>query len=115
MSNTSIPNLLTVQQFIAKHSAFRLGGIRKRIFDRATNGFDDYKVIYKDGSRVLIEEDNFFSWLKNRNEIIDKIHSTRRCFKKVKEIDRLMSLANFNDNTTFEDYDTGYASRSYMS
>ena len=58
-----LPNYLTVKQFLHKHEAFTNGGIRDRIFNAATNGLDKYKVVLRDGRRVLINEANFFNWL----------------------------------------------------
>jgi hypothetical protein len=60
---------LTVNQFAEKHSAFPRGGLRHKIFHAATNGLNKYKVIIRDGRRVLINEARFFKWLESSNNV----------------------------------------------
>ena len=59
----SIPTLLTVKQFSAKHEAFPVGGLRFRIFHAKQNGLDAAGVLVRNGRRVLINEERFFDWL----------------------------------------------------
>ena len=63
---TEIPTYLTIKQFLEKHHAFALGGIRDVIFKKKTNGLDKAGAIVKNGRRVLIDEVKFFHWLANR-------------------------------------------------
>jgi hypothetical protein len=43
-----------------------IGGLRHLIFHETKNGFD--KVIRRVGSRVLIDEEEFFKWVDEQNE-----------------------------------------------
>lgn len=61
------PTILTVKQFVEKHPAFPLGGMRYRIFNSAQNGLDESGAIIRDGRRVLIDEERFFEWLRSGN------------------------------------------------
>ncbi|MBL3598707.1 MAG: hypothetical protein JMN25_02405 [gamma proteobacterium endosymbiont of Lamellibrachia anaximandri] len=64
----TIPTLLTVKQLSVKHSVFPEGGLRWKIFNAETNGMADAGVIVRDGRRILLDEERFFTWLKNRNQ-----------------------------------------------
>lgn len=44
-----------------------LGGLRHLVFHEKTNGFN--KVVRRIGSRVLIDEDAYFEWVEQRNNI----------------------------------------------
>jgi hypothetical protein len=59
----SIPTLLTVKQFNHKHPAFPIGGLRHHIFHEDQNGMTAARVVVRNGRRVLIDEERFFSWL----------------------------------------------------
>ena len=61
----SIPSLLTVRQFTQKHPAFPEGGLRHRIFHADTNGLKESGAIVRNGRRVLIDEEKWFSWLRS--------------------------------------------------
>lgn len=61
----AVPNLLTVKQFSAKHSAFPEGGMRYRIFHADKNGFN--RCVRRVGSKVLIDESEFFKWINDQN------------------------------------------------
>ena len=61
----SIPSLLTVRQFTQKHPAFPEGGLRHRIFHAETNGLKESGAIVRNGRRVLIDEEKWFSWLRS--------------------------------------------------
>lgn len=62
-----IPTLSTVKQFCSKYPAFPEGGIRHRIFHANSNGMKKAGVIVRNGRRVLINEEKFFSWLEEQN------------------------------------------------
>lgn len=77
-TNLNYPQLLTVKDFCAKHPAFSEGGIRHLIFyssDRYTaageeipgNGLGQTGAIVRIGRRVLIDENQFFCWIKSQN------------------------------------------------
>lgn len=53
--------LLTVQQFVIKHPAFRMGGVNKWIFKRRENGL--HKAILQIGRKTLIDEKLFLEWI----------------------------------------------------
>ena len=59
---------LTVQQFIAKHTAFNTGGLRSLIFNEHQNGLAKSGAIVRIGRKVLIDENNFFSWVQAQNK-----------------------------------------------
>lgn len=71
------PSLLTVKDFCLKHSAFSEGSIRYLIF-RSSDGFDSdgsrkagngliqFGAIVRIGRRVLIDEQAFFRWIRNK-------------------------------------------------
>jgi hypothetical protein len=61
------PTLSTVKQFSNKHPAFPIGGLCHRIFHEDTNGLKKSGAIIRNGRRVLINEEKFFSWLENQN------------------------------------------------
>lgn len=66
LNQNQIPQLSTVNQFCKKYPAFTLGGIRDRIFHAETNGLKKMGAILRNGRRVLIDEEKFFLWLKEK-------------------------------------------------
>ena len=60
----STPTISTVKQFSEKHPAFPEGGMRHRIFHAEQNGLAESGAIIRNGRRVLINEERFFSWLE---------------------------------------------------
>jgi hypothetical protein len=58
----------TVQQFVERHPAFTLGGMRAQIFNEDTNGLKESGAIVRNGRRVLIKESAYFAWLENQNK-----------------------------------------------
>jgi hypothetical protein len=69
MQNQTIPDYLTVQQFVNKHTAFNTGGVRSLIFQANTNGLKQSGAILRIGRKVLIREDLFFSWVESQNKV----------------------------------------------
>lgn len=55
---------LTVTQFCAKHPAFKVGGVREKIFNAETNGLAKSGAIVRDGRKVLINETKWFQRLE---------------------------------------------------
>lgn len=68
MENFKAPSLLTVPQFVNKHKAFTLGGVRDNIFKYDLNGLKECGAILRNGRRVLIDEEKFFQWVLSRNK-----------------------------------------------
>jgi len=71
MSNQNLPTrLLTIRNFIEEHKSFASnGGIRHLIFHSKSNGFRTaFKRI---GSRVLIDENEFFKCVEKINGVSD--------------------------------------------
>ena len=66
MTEQVIPTYLTIKQFLEKHHAFALGGIRDIIFKKKKNGLHESGAIVKNGRRVLIDEAKFFQWIANK-------------------------------------------------
>ena len=64
-TTTTTPTYLTVTQFTAKHSAFRVGGIRHWIFNENTNGLKESNSIIRIGSKLLLNEQLFFAWVQS--------------------------------------------------
>lgn len=62
----AIPTLSTVKQFPERHPAFPEGGLRHRIFHAENNGLAEFGAIVRNGRRVLIDEEKFFEWLRER-------------------------------------------------
>jgi len=58
-----LPPLATVKQFAREHPAFTEGALRNLIFNARFNGMEEYKVISRIGAKILINEDNFATWL----------------------------------------------------
>ena len=56
-------NLLTVNQFCAKHKFISEHGLRSKIFNREFNKFD--RCMSKTGKRVLIKEKEALEWFSN--------------------------------------------------
>lgn len=56
---------LTVNQFVTKHAAFNLGGLRSLIFNENTNGLASLGAIVR---KVLIDESKFFAWVEAQNK-----------------------------------------------
>jgi hypothetical protein len=57
---------ITVPDWNKYHDWPPYGGLRSLIFNRKTNGLDDFKVIAKVGKRVLIDEAAFFKWVESQ-------------------------------------------------
>ena len=60
---------LTVNQFIEKHAAFTVGGIRSLIFNEHDNGLASSCAIVRLGRKILISESKFFAYLESQNEV----------------------------------------------
>jgi hypothetical protein len=63
---------LTVQQFIAKHTAFNTGGVRSIIFNEHQNGLAKAGAIVRIGRKILIDEAKFFAWVESQNKAVAK-------------------------------------------
>jgi len=57
----------TIQQFVTRHPAFTVGGLRHQIFHEKTNGLKESGAIVRNGRRVLIRESKYFFWLEEKN------------------------------------------------
>jgi hypothetical protein len=66
----TISMYLTVQQFTAKHTAFKTSGMRSLIFFAHQNGLAESGAIVRIGRKVLVEETNFFNWVQSQNSKI---------------------------------------------
>jgi hypothetical protein len=68
----SLPNptrtFFTVRQFAEKHPFTSEAGLRYQIFNAKTNGLDSARAIVRLGRRVLIDEDNYFSWIESKQQ-----------------------------------------------
>ncbi len=54
---------LTLSQFCEKQPAYNIGAMNNLVHFAASNGFDDFKVIARDGKKVLIDPEAFELWL----------------------------------------------------
>ncbi len=61
--------LSTIKQFSTENSAFTEASLRWQIFNEKTNGLKESGAIVRMGRRVLIDEDRFFDWLDQTNDI----------------------------------------------
>ncbi|MBL3589173.1 MAG: hypothetical protein JMN24_05165 [gamma proteobacterium endosymbiont of Lamellibrachia anaximandri] len=66
----AIPTLLTIKQFSVKHPAFPVGGLRWNVFNAETNGMASAGVIVRNGRRILLNEERFFTWLERQNDSV---------------------------------------------
>lgn len=69
----SIPTLLTVKQFSEKHQAFPEGSLRHLIFFSSENSLDRSGALVRNGRRILINEEKFFSWLLSKGDVKEAI------------------------------------------
>jgi hypothetical protein len=58
----------TINQFVERHAAFTLGGMRAQIFNEDKNGLRQSGAIVRNGRRVLINEAKYFAWLEAQNQ-----------------------------------------------
>jgi hypothetical protein len=63
-----VPSLFTLKQFCETHHAFTNGGMRHIIFHADSNGLAESGAIVRNGRRILINEERFFSWLEEKNK-----------------------------------------------
>jgi len=63
-----IPNYITVQQFVERHSWPPIGGLRHLLRQRKSNGLEDCGAVTLVGRRVLINEIKFFNWMERRKD-----------------------------------------------
>lgn len=59
---------LTVNQFVQKHTAFKIGGLRSLIFNEHSNGLSKSAAIIRIGRKILINEEKFFGWVESQNQ-----------------------------------------------
>jgi len=65
----SMQNLLTVNQFVEKYRAFKIGGVRSLIFNEHKNGLAKSGAVVRVGRKILINESKFFDWVESQNEV----------------------------------------------
>ena len=63
ISTMQHPELMTVKQFCEHYTWATEGGIRHLIFHAEQNGFS--KCIRRLGSRILLDVDEVFEWVKS--------------------------------------------------
>ena len=61
---TDIPEYLTVKQFVEKHPAFSIGGIRSAIFWKRAE-LEQAGAIAQMGRRILIDEPRFLAFVQS--------------------------------------------------
>jgi|GEM_PF-4953808 len=54
---------LTLSQFCEIQKAYNIGAMNNLVHFAATNGFDKFQVIARDGKKVLIDPEAFEAWL----------------------------------------------------
>jgi len=59
---------LTVNQFVQRHTAFTLGGLRSLIFSAHQNGLAKSGAITRIGKKIFLREDKFFAWVESQNK-----------------------------------------------
>ena len=65
MTKDTTTRLIPIPYWNDFHPWPKIGGLRKLIFKKDTNGFN--KVVKKVGKRVLIDEKAFFEWVELQN------------------------------------------------
>jgi hypothetical protein len=68
MISEQIPTYSTVKIFCERHPAFKQGGMRAQIFNEKNNGLAESGAIVRNGGKVLINEQKYFSWMESRNK-----------------------------------------------
>jgi len=66
---THRPTLLSVPQFSERNPAFSQGGVRYLIFNAEKNGLQKSGALVRLGRRILIDEEKFFSWVENQQNL----------------------------------------------
>jgi hypothetical protein len=61
-----MPKLFTVRQFAENNPAFSEASLRWQIFNADKNGLEKSGVILRNGRRILIDGDKYFSWLQSQ-------------------------------------------------
>lgn len=65
----SVPNYLTPKRLAEQHSnAVCIGGLRYEIFHAEDNGLEESGAIIRNGRKILIDEEKYFRWMKERSE-----------------------------------------------
>lgn len=66
MTTSNNPRYIPVPSWNDHYDWPRIGGLRNLIFNRKTNGLDQFGVVKKVGKRVLIDEAAFFAWIEGQ-------------------------------------------------
>jgi hypothetical protein len=93
----TIRSYLSIKQTSEKYPTFPEGGLRHQRFNQETNGLKELGVFVNVGSRVLIDEENYFLAieLKNTGEFDSVIELMREAKAKGKYLppeDALMQI-----------------------
>ena len=57
---------ITPKSFCEKYpNTVRMGGLRKYLFERETNGLEEYGAVLNIGGKILIDENKFFDWVRS--------------------------------------------------
>lgn len=64
---------LTINQFCEKHKAFKVGGVRDKIFNAETNGLAKSGAIIRDGRKILINEAKWFQRLEAISGVVGAV------------------------------------------
>ena len=71
-----VPALLTVKQFVSRHTCFSNSWLRGELFNRGTNGLD--AAVTQCGKKILIDEAKFFEWLKTKRGPSTPLHPLKK-------------------------------------
>ena len=64
MNVQTVPTLVSVDEFVKRHSWATRGGMRQLLFNRASNGLD--RAVVRLGRKLLLDEAAVFEWLDER-------------------------------------------------
>jgi hypothetical protein len=67
-TDTPQQTFYTVAEFSQRHSFLTEGGLRFQIFNANENGLTESGAIVRLGRRVLLDEENYFGWIKNQQK-----------------------------------------------
>jgi hypothetical protein len=73
--------IVTARQLVERNPAMSIGGVRNDCFNRDLNGLTASGALIFRGRRMLIDEDLYFAWMRNRSRERIKVEAPLRMAK----------------------------------
>ena len=68
-----LPNYMTIRQFVEKHPAFTIGGIRAEIFNAETNGLEESGALIRVNRKIILHERLYLTgYIPSKNKKVAK-------------------------------------------